>query len=181
LIRHRFSVLFIPIIQLAFDSADFRFCLLPIELLREDIIILSGVLGSGYECDIERLSQHNFTVIVTTVITLHTSLCDDNNSSAPKSSLYLTGSDIQLRGVHNIATWVLHLMHGFQTCNIKFPEILICTEPTKTSILFLHAMQINNHYYYYGNNTSLVINNTKKFLACISQQAVCFILWLSYG
>jgi hypothetical protein len=95
-----------------------------------------------------------------------TPLCDDNNSYAPQSSLYVTGRDIQLRGVHNIATWVLHLMHGFQTCNIKFLEILICTEPPKTSILFLHSMQINNHYYYYGNNMPLVINNTKK-LSCM--------------
>jgi hypothetical protein len=56
-------------------------------------------------------------------------------------------------------------MHGFQTCNIKFLEILICTEHPKTPILFLHSMQINNHYYYYyyfGNYMSLVIKNTKK-------------------
>ena len=93
--------------------------------------------------------------------------CDDN-SSASQCSLYLTGRNIQLRGVHNIATWVLHLMQGFQTWNIKFLEILICTEPPETSILFVHSMQINNHYYYYyyGNNMLLVINNTTK-LSCM--------------
>jgi hypothetical protein len=93
--------------------------------------------------------------------------CDDNNSSAPQSSLYLTGRNIQLRGVHNIATWVLHLMHGFQTWNIKFLEILICTELPKTSILFVHSMHINNNNNNNnGNNMSLVIN-TKTKLSCM--------------